>query len=685
MSYELQAIFSLFRLLLGFFFVFGVVTPLFFNFISEKRGIDRIVFSWIGLGGLLIVGSFILVSLSLYDFISILFFLLTLPLLVKFFKRRFEGENVTDIFTTAEHSLVANHISKIEKLKKLTYAKLKERIRSKKKFRISRPYSVAAVLVALVGAGLRITPAIQNSAPFSRLWYFELDAVKSLSLQQYFEGFPTPKGMHSLINFFSTVTQVSPEMILHLIGGLISFFLAVIIFWMIQDITKQKYPAASLFGTMLYAIFPSLFLPVSMELESELSSLAISLSFALPTMLLFLRNIRSGGKTPWFYIFMGIIATGLTNIFILLMVLLPFMLFGLISIPRGQFFRYFGKTTLYLTGVFMLTLSPFIGYCLINDIALSTFFQDQLFNTQVFSFAPNLILPIQDLSVYYLLGGCFLLVVFIARYFIQKKKRLTDEIVFISFFILLSYIYTPYFEYQYIWIDPDQLNIVYGIFISITAGLALYSIFLFMEWVIASFQKITPYLSPALVLIAAFSIFMIQGGFQRNRLLPQTLPNGFFEAYYRIVNERVPYTYATVGPELDRELSVNRHYFMTYQYFLNNYGAIDSLYQQYLTVPTEQRSEVQEVPPASIFIFVEKPPYGSIQQGILYNSQSVMRDIEQWLSSFREMEGRTLDVYHETDQTLIYEIVNREGESTINGVLNNIYPKEKGRAARLFK
>ncbi|MAO64788.1 MAG: hypothetical protein CL666_07285 [Balneola sp.] len=685
MNYELQAIFSLFRLLLGFFFVFGLITPLFFNFISTKKGIDRIVFSWISLGGLLVVGSFILVTLNIYDFISILFFLLTLPLLVKFFKRTFEGENITDIFTTAEHSFVATHINKIEQIKELTFSKIKERFKGKAKLKITKPYSILAVLIALAGSGLRIAPAIQNSAPFSRLWYFELGAVKGLSLQQYFDGFPEPKGMHSLISFFSTITQISPEMILHLIGGLISFFLAVIIFWMIQDITKQKYPAASLFGTMLYAIFPSLFLPVSMELETELSSLAISLSFALPTMLLFLRNIRSGGNTPWFYVFMGVIATGMTNIFILLMVLLPFMIFGLISIPKGKFFRYFGKSTLYLTGVFILTLSPFIGYCLIHDIAISTFFQDQLFDTQVFSFAPNLIIPIQDLSVYYLTGGAFLLFAYIARFFIQKRKRLSDEVVFISFFILLLYIYTPYFEYQYIWVDPDQLNIVYGIFISICAGLALYSVFLFMEWAIQSFQKITPYLSPALVLIFAFSIFMVQGGFQSNRLLPQTLPNGFFEAYYKIVNERVPYTYATVGPELDRELSVNRHYFMTYQYFLNNYGAIDSLYQQYLTVPAEQRSEVQEVPPASIFIFVEKPPYGSIQQGILYDAQSTMRDIEQWLSSFREMEGRTLEVYHETDQTTIYEIVNREGESTIEGVLNNIYPKEEGRAARLYK
>jgi len=213
----------------------------------------------------------------------------------------------------------------------------------------------------------------------------------------------------------------------------------------------------------------------------------------------------------------------------------------------------------------------------------------------------------------------------------------------------------------------------------------LFSVFTFLEWIAKSFKKILKYAAPVVTGSLAILLFVLQGGFEVSRMLPNTQPNGFFNAYYQIINERVPYTYATVGPELDRELSVNRHYFMNYQFFLNNYGAIDSLYQKYLTVPDIQRSEVEEIPPASIFIFLEKPPYGSIQQGILYNAEAVMRDLEQWLDSFQEMEGRTLRVYHETEQTVVYEIVNREDESTITGVLRNIYPTEAGRAAKLFQ
>lgn len=685
MNYDLQAISSVIRLTVSFLFVFGFVTPLFFTHIRKTTGIDRIVFSWVGLGGLLVIGVFVLVSLHIYDFISILFCLLMLPLLVHFFKQKWEGETVTDIFNMAEHRLVANHVLFIEKIKGLTFQQLKDKIFRKKEFKVENPYTIVAIIIGVAGSVLRIIPSVENSSPFSRVWYFELDAVKSLSLQQYFEGYPAPKGMHSIIHLFSTITQVSPEMILHLMGALISFFLAIIIFWLLRDITRGKHQAAALFGTMIYAIFPTLFLPVSMELEAEMTALSIALCFALPTMIFYLRNLRSAGKTPWFYIVMGVTATGFTDIFVLLMVLLPFMLLGLISIPQKGFITHFSKTFTYLLAMFAFTLSPYIIYCLTYGLNVSTFFQDQLFNTQVFSFAPNLLMPIEDLSQLYILIGFIFLLGYILRYFIQRRKRIGDATVFITFFILISFIYTPYFEYQYILIDPDQLNSFYGVMICIFAGLAMYSILIFFEWAISPVQKITPYIAPTITAGFAVWFLILQGGIEISRILPKTQPNGFFDAYYNIINERIPYTYATVGPDLDNELAKNRHYFMNYNFFLNNYGAIDSLYQQYLTVPDNQRPEEQEVPPASIFLFVEKPPYGSIQQGILYDAQAVMRDLEQWLASFRQLEGRKVKVYHETERTIIYEIVNRESESTISGVLRNIYPTEEGRAARLFK
>jgi hypothetical protein len=685
MNYDIQAIFSVLRLVIAFLFVFGFATPLFFKYAGKQKGIDRIVYSWVGLGGLLMVGVFILVIFQIYDFISILFCLIMLPFLIRFFKKKWEGESVVDIFNTAENTFIAKQVKLVEAAKLLTLSKLKERFLRKPSLKIERPYSLTAVGIGILAFVLRITPSIQNSSPFSRIWYFELDAIKSLSLQEYFSGYPTPKGMHSIIHIFSTITQVSPEMILHVIGSLISFFLTIIIFWILRDITRGRHQEASLFGALIYAVFPTLLLPVSMEMQSELTTLSLALCFALPTMVFFIRNVRAGNKIPWFYIWIGVTATGFSDVFVLLNVLLPFMVISLFSLPKKEYSKKFASIFLKMMGVYILVLSPYLVYLLYQGIGIDTFFQDQLFNTQVFSLTPNLIIPLQDLSVIYLISGAVLLLFYIIRHFVRKKKRIADQIVFLVLFMIISYVYTPYFDYQYVYIDPDQLNSFYGILISIFFGLTLFSVFTFLEWIAKSFKKILKYAAPVVTGSLAILLFVLQGGFEVSRMLPNTQPNGFFNAYYQIINERVPYTYATVGPELDRELSVNRHYFMNYQFFLNNYGAIDSLYQKYLTVPDIQRSEVEEIPPASIFIFLEKPPYGSIQQGILYNAEAVMRDLEQWLDSFQEMEGRTLRVYHETEQTVVYEIVNREDESTITGVLRNIYPTEAGRAAKLFQ
>lgn len=367
------------------------------------------------------------------------------------------------------------------------------------------------------------------------------------------------------------------------------------------------------------------------------------------------------------------------------MVLTPSLLFGLITLPKTNFIRRFGKLMMNLLLVYICTLAPFLIYGLLNGIQLSTFFQDQLFNTQAFSFTPNLVLPIDELSTLFLLLGSVLLVAYLLLALFRKKKLLGAKVVFLLLFITVSFVYTPYFDYQYVWIDPDQLNSFYAVLICVFLGLSLHFLLTIIDMLGSRMKKVTPYVGPVITASMASWFFWLQGGVEVSGMLPQTEPNGFYDAYYNIINERVPYTYATVGPEIDRDLAKNRHFFMSYKYFLDNYGVIDSLYQQYLTVPKVEKSKIRDIPPASIFLFVEKPPYGSIQQGILYNAQGVMRDMEQWLASFKRLENRTVRTYHETEETVVYEIVNREGESTINGVLRNVYPKEKGRAARLLE
>ena len=187
-----------------------------------------------------------------------------------------------------------------------------------------------------------------------------------------------------------------------------------------------------------------------------------------------------------------------------------------------------------------------------------------------------------------------------------------------------------------------------------------------------------------MVLLVGGGVFLA-GGVNTGKTLPQTLPNGFFESYYSIINERLPFTYATVSPPIDNALSKNRHYFMNYDFFLGSYGNIDSLYQEYLELPKELRPDTANIPPASIFVFIQKPPYESIQQGILFEPGEQMLALSEWISKYNSLPGREVLVYRETEDAIIYEIINQKEGSNIGDILMNIYPKEEGRAAKLFK
>ncbi len=685
MPYSLLVLFSVFRVILCFVVLFGWIGPKFLPHARTLRGIDKLIYTFVAVGGLILIDVMVLANLHLYDFISLLACLLLFPILAYIYKEVRNGVKLSSVVRVIENRVLKIHVEFIETLTTKKKKTIRDRVSELPKFSIlDNKFTITAVFIGITAAIIRLIPVFKNSAPYSRSWYFELNSIKNIPLQNYFGDIPNPKGMHSLVQVFSTLTQVSPEMILKILGSLISFFLAMLIFWMIRDLTRGKNPIAALFGMSVYALIPTLVLPVSLDIEGATSSLSLAICFALPTAVLFLRNLRSIEKAPWSYVTIGIIATGLINLFVLLIILYPLLVLGLLFLPKRRYFSSLSKVSFYLFVVLVSTLAPYIFYLLLNGIDAIQFFELQLFSTLVFSYYPNLIMDLDILSIVYLGLALVLLLAFLIHFKVTKQKKVGDDIIFSIFFIGVSFLFTPYFQTDSLIVDPDQLTILYSLLISIMAGLVFHSGVRFMSFVLRLKKRFPEAIQMFLVVSFFATVITVTGGINTNKSLPKTLPNGFFDAYYKIINERLAYSYATVGPEIDRALSRNRHYFMNYDYFLRSYGEIDSLYQKYLTVPLELR-KVEAVPPASIFLFLEKAPYGSIQQGILYDAPIVMRDLEQWIATFSTLENRKLSIYFESEDAVIYEITNRENESKLGDVLLNIYPKKESRASTIFK
>lgn len=62
-----------------------------------------------------------------------------------------------------------------------------------------------------------------------------------------------------------------------------------------------------------------------------------------------------------------------------------------------------------------------------------------------------------------------------------------------------------------------------------------------------------------------------------------------------------------------------------------------------------------------------------------------MQALSDWISKYSSLPGREVFIYNETEDAVVYEIINQKEGSNIGDILMNIYPKEEGRAAKLFK
>ena len=686
MPYWLIIFLSIARLVLFFVILFSWIGPIFLTHTKKLHGIDKMLYSWVGIGGTIVITIFVLTIIHMYDLISLFTVLIGIPIVVVFYKEFRKGTSISSILKVIENRIVANQVRVIESVKVFTFKGLKDRFSKKGNFSwFHNRFNIAAILVGITACVIRVIPVLKNAAPYSRGWYFELDHIKNIRLQEYFGELPIPKGMHSLVGMFSSLTQVGPELTLSLLGSLTSFLLTIIIFWLIREITKGKRQTAAIFGATIFAIFPTLLLPITLEAETGINSILLALCFALPTAFIFIRNLRSIDKAPWFYVTMGIFATALTDLFVLLVVLLPFLIYALLALPKKKLAINLLKVVSYLMLVFAICLSPYLIHSVLTGGDIATFFELQLLDTSIFSYFPFLITDLESLSSIYIYITAGLLVVFLILHFVQKKKYVGDELVFFTLFITIAFLYSTFNNFSVPFLDLDQLNAFYAILIAVIGGLAFYALFTVIEVLIGLKNKFVEYAQPTLLVLLVGSGLFLSGGVNTGTVLPQTLPNGFFEAYYQIINERLPNTYATVSPPIDDVLSKNRHFFMSYEFFLNNYSEIDSTYQEYLELPKEIRPDSANIPPASIFIFIQKPPYNSIQQGILYQPEQLMIALSEWVINYSKLPNRDVIVYKETNDAIVYEIINRKEESYIGDILMNIYPKEEGRAAKLFK
>lgn len=672
--YWFDALFAVIRIVLWFFLLFGFIAPMFLSYTRKLPLIEKIIYSWVGMGGILIVGVFILTKMNLYDVISIVTLLTLAPFLYNF-SRTNEAREIFNYLKHRELQALLDYIRILENRKWSFRKWLKLKLTPEKKLTGSQFRKMLVIgSIAIIGTGVRMFSVLQNAAPLSSGWFGHLDRVKNLRIQEYFGTYPDPGGMHALVSVFSLFTQVSPELILHLLGGITSFFLCIIVYWAANDITQNKYPAAVILGMAVYALTPLFWMPVSFDQQVDAGSLDLALCFAFPTIILFVRNLRSHYNSPWFYPLIGFTATAMVNLFVAYNILLPLICIGLCTASRNSFYPSY-RIVLMLVSVGIINLLPYIVYCFVYNIDGQQFLMRQLYDTQVYSYFPSLFWPLERLSLIYTLIAAIVSFCYIIRWIAMREKT-PDELIFCIIFMGISALYLPAVDSRaFLWFDMDQLNSLYAIMIAIFISVVFTSVLAFIQALFKPGMKVMSGISWVLIAVVIVNLVYVQGGLRVNRVTPETIPNGFMKAYYNIIEDQQPYTYAIVGPKVQQIMAKNRNFFMEYSFFLEEYQKIDSLFQEQLQLPAVEQ-DGSKFPPASIFIFTEKAPYQSIQQGILYNASSVMQEIELWIDRYKTLPNRRVEVFYTDQLVTVYELVNSPLESRISKLLMEVYPPD---------
>ncbi|HYX08729.1 MAG TPA: hypothetical protein VE912_18500, partial [Bacteroidales bacterium] len=193
-SYTIQVLYATFRLVIIVVILFVWIAPLYFQSISKYDLFDRIVLSWLGMGGLLLVLITLLSFLHLYDLISIVASLIMILIIKRVWKD--EPNNLIDYLKKIENQVIFLHISFIESYRQsdsiITFKKVKKNLTQRHSL-----FIVAVLLIIIIGIVYiyKINAVFEYAEPLSREWFFNINRVKEIRLQNYFGNVPSAAGL----------------------------------------------------------------------------------------------------------------------------------------------------------------------------------------------------------------------------------------------------------------------------------------------------------------------------------------------------------------------------------------------------------------------------------------------------------------------------------------------------------
>ena len=342
------------------------------------------------------------------------------------------------------------------------------------------------------------------------------------------------------------------------------------------------------------------------------------------------------------------------------MILFPFLI--LVSIFR--FWQYKNQVLLVLSSYFIavaVLCSFYLGVAWWFDESLLGFINENLFSFDAYTYNPKLILPLDELMRYYLIGGVIFLAITIFK-FQKRPKKYYTSLIFLIFINLLFAIH----QFTETLVDIDMLNVVLSVFIPVFFGLVLNIIFNLLSSIkVQGRSALNLEVGSGILVIVALFFFTFPSEAKLS-LDKHNMESHVFRIYSKIQGDHLPYSYAVINTSRNSNFSKNSHYFYSYNYFNNKYIARDRTFQRY----KENKSYLLAHPnlflPEALFVFVYKNEDDNFEKNGI--SEGQQEGVKKRLNLLRA-KGREVNTYYDSEFLRVYQVVNKAKSSNIKELL----------------
>lgn len=617
-----------------------------------------VIKEWFKYGSITLLLIFIFIQLGIYS----LFNLIVAIILVIFFDS-LKLKNIIRPVKTIKKEINDWFFCKIKEIEAKATLRdffiFKTSKKNVKELRFIFILSIILIVLAFIG---RYYFFVYDTYLMSDLWLSNLKRVIDFDKQIWFNNEVAVNGELAFINFYSKITDVSPEVALQSAAIFENVLLSLVLFWALRKITTSEIiaPLISFFVfVFLYTLSP---VEINYLLQNDTTYLA--LTFAIPAMIYALKpEITHYTKINYFISFILVfIAIGLVDLFTLIILLPPFFVVTLLFINESN--KKFIHLALlgYVFGC-LIILGIYYFYCWYIDNDFTIFFQSSIVSVTSFTYMPYLAFPLNDLMLYHQYISIFGIVILpILIWF--KKENWRPSLVFLLYFNLLVVIYFLNLR----WIDQDALIQSITVFIPVVLGI-IAAIFVRLFQFIPFKISITK----QLIFTTFFSLIAlgVELYLQKNILTQikptDKTPRKVLQVYDKITHSFFPYSYAVVNDVTTQIISEDQHFFINYEDFLYQYAKSDSVYHKHKKDKKYFIKNPEAALPKSVLLFVY--PEKNKETNNIFSEQKSLTPL--LLDEIKKLKkrGREVNVFFEDNYVKVFEIVNEPHSSKINDLI----------------